>query len=114
MLLIEHAGSLLLEKRSTPGIWGGLWCFPEVGVGDDVESACAHRFGARVDAVQRMPDVKHGFTHFSLTISPQRVKVGTLEARAAEPGYQWLEIGKLKDAALPAPVKRIVDALNAA
>ena len=114
MLLLEHAGALLLEKRAAPGIWGGLWCFPEIGIDDDVASACVQRFGARVDKVQCLPDVEHGFTHFNLTISPQRLKVAALEPRAAEPGYQWLEIGKLQDAALPAPVKRIIQTLGAA
>ena len=112
MLLLEHAGSLLLEKRTAPGIWGGLWSFPEIGADDDVAFACVQRFGARVDAVERLPDVEHGFTHFDLTISPQRLKIGALEPRTAEPGYQWLEIGKLQDAALPAPVKRIIRTLR--
>ena len=24
-----HQGKILLERRPSPGIWGGLWCFPE-------------------------------------------------------------------------------------
>ena len=29
MLVLTRAGEVLLEKRPAPGIWGGLWCFPE-------------------------------------------------------------------------------------
>ncbi len=30
MLLLEHAGEILLEKRAPTGVWGSLWCLPEV------------------------------------------------------------------------------------
>lgn len=109
MLVLEHAGALLLEKRPPTGIWGGLWSFPEVCAGDDIAGICAQRFGAHVDRVECLPDVEHGFTHFGLTISPQRLRVHTLEPRAAEAQYQWLAIGKVKDAAIPAPVRRIAE-----
>ena len=43
-------------------------------------------------AAQQLPDVKHGFTHFNLTITPQRLEVRELQPRAAELGYQWLTL----------------------
>jgi A/G-specific adenine glycosylase len=112
MLILEHAGTLLLEKRPAPGIWGGLWCFPEISAEDDIASACAQRFGAHIGAIQRLPDLQHGFTHFSLTITPQRLEVHALQPRVAESGYQWLPIGKLHGAPIPAPVKRILALLR--
>jgi A/G-specific adenine glycosylase len=112
MLILEHAGALLLEKRPAPGIWGGLWCFPEVSAEDDIASACAQRFGARIGAMQRLPDLEHGFTHFSLTITPQRLEVHALQPRAAEAEYQWLPIEQLHNAPIPAPVKRILALLR--
>ena len=111
MLVIEHRGELLLEKRPAPGIWGGLWCFPELDAGEDAALACAQRFGARVHAIERLPDVEHGFTHFSLTISPQRLQVVSLVPHAAEGAQQWLSPAKLREAAIPAPVRRIVETL---
>ena len=30
MLVLVRAGEILLEKRPPSGIWGGLWCLPEV------------------------------------------------------------------------------------
>jgi A/G-specific adenine glycosylase len=55
--------------------------------------------------------VLHGFTHFNLTISPQRVRVRALVPRAAEPTHQWLQLDAAKDAAIPAPVRRILESL---
>ncbi len=28
MMLVRTDGAILLEQRPSPGIWGGLWCFP--------------------------------------------------------------------------------------
>src|SRR5690606_10013081 len=35
MLMLHHARRVLLEKRPAPGIWGGLWCFPEADLDED-------------------------------------------------------------------------------
>src|ERR1700682_5011018 len=29
-LVLRHEGGVLVERRPAPGIWGGLWCFPEL------------------------------------------------------------------------------------
>jgi A/G-specific adenine glycosylase len=107
MVILEHEGSVLLEKRPAPGIWGGLWSFPEVEPTEDVRAACAQRFGVHVDRLEALTDLDHGFTHFSLTISPRRATVIKLEPRAAEAAYQWLAREAIKDAAIPAPVRTI-------
>ncbi|MEO6928955.1 MAG: A/G-specific adenine glycosylase, partial [Casimicrobiaceae bacterium] len=36
LLLLEHAGTLLFERRPAVGIWGGLWSFPEASVDADI------------------------------------------------------------------------------
>jgi A/G-specific adenine glycosylase len=111
MLVLEHRGALLLEKRPAPGIWGGLWCFPELSAGDDAEAVCLHRYGAEARALEDLPDIEHGFTHYSLTISPRRMEAKRIVPRAAEPGQQWLPIEAARAAAIPAPVKRILELL---
>ena len=109
MLILEHEGKLLLEKRAAPGIWGGLWCFPELSATDDAVALCMHRFGAEVRRVEHLPDIDHGFTHFSLTISPQHWRVTNMVPRAGEAQYQWLQNDEVRNAAIPAPVGRILE-----
>ena len=111
MLVLQHAGEVLLEKRPAAGIWGGLWCFPEAAPGDDVGKLCAQRFGASVGAAQPLPAFAHGFTHFQLSIRPQRLRVVRLAPHAAEPGHVWLSVEEAKAAAVPTPVKRILASL---
>ncbi len=112
MLVLEHAGTLLFEKRPASGIWGGLWSFPELEESDDLEHACQNRFGARVRAANRLPDVEHGFTHFRLTITPKYVEVGSLEPRVTEPFSEWMTLHAARAAAIPAPVRRILGLLG--
>jgi A/G-specific adenine glycosylase len=112
MLILEHDGKLLLEKRAAPGIWGGLWCFPEVSATDDAIALCRHRYGAEVHPVKRLADIEHGFTHFRLTISLRHLRVSSVVACAGEAEYQWLENDEVRQAAIPAPVGRILEMVN--
>lgn len=111
MLVLQHAGEVLLERRPAAGVWGGLWCFPEAAPGESVGRLCRRRFGAAVQETQALPRVEHGFTHFRLTIEPRRLLVSRLLDHAAGPGHVWLPIDEAKAAAVPAPVKRILAGL---
>jgi A/G-specific adenine glycosylase len=82
-------GKVLLERRPSSGIWGGLWCFPERAL---IKSATA----------RRLAPIEHGFTHFRLRIQPLLVDA------APRNGGLWLDLGDARQAALPAPVKRLL------
>ena len=56
--------------------------------------------------------VAHGFTHFHLDIEPLRIAVKKIDARVAAPGVMWLPLADALGAALPAPVRRILAALD--
>jgi A/G-specific adenine glycosylase len=58
-----------------------------------------------------LPQIEHGFTHFALTLHPQRVAVGRWPARAEAPGLVWLARDDALGAALPAPIKKLVRTL---
>jgi A/G-specific adenine glycosylase len=111
MLVLQRAGSVLLEKRPPVGIWGGLWCFPEADASEDAAASCARRFGALVEPLGELPTIAHGFTHFRLEIRPLALKVIAHESRASEPGYSWLPVQQALAAAIPAPVRRILATL---
>jgi A/G-specific adenine glycosylase len=111
MLVLEHAGRVLLERRPETGIWGGLWCLPECAADDELEALCRSRFGACVETASALAEVAHGFTHFRLTIHPRYLRVAQLEPRAAEPGVAWMLRHEAIAAAVPAPVRRILATL---
>jgi A/G-specific adenine glycosylase len=111
MMVIEHEGALLLERRPAPGLWGGLWCFPQIDADEDAASLCVSRYGVYVEPAERLPTIDHGFTHFRLSISPLRMRAVRLTPRAAESDHRWIETGDIRDAAVPAPVRRILELL---
>ena len=111
MLVLLRAGEVLLEKRPPSGIWGGLWSLPECAETDDPLDA-ARRLGLEVDAVEILPTFSHSFTHFRLFIRPWTLRVRSLPT-VAEPGRLWLALDDLEGAALPTPVRRILESARA-
>jgi A/G-specific adenine glycosylase len=112
VLLIERGGEILFEKRPPLGIWGGLWSLPELALDADVRTAVKMRFSADVIPRAELPVIDHGFTHFALTLHPQRVTARRWPARAEAPGTMWLTPADARGAALPAPIKKLMRSLE--
>lgn len=113
MLLLMAGNEVLLEKRPSMGIWGGLWSLPEILLQEDAQQVARHRFGLEVRSLPALPPLVHVFTHFTLTITPQPLQVLHQPPQAAEPGLIWLDIEDAAGAALPAPVKKLLMRMQA-
>jgi A/G-specific adenine glycosylase len=114
MLILQNGREILLEKRPAPGIWGGLWSFPEISNLDNAVSTLLTRFGAEATPEGTLAEVRHGFTHYALKITPALLRVVRLETRAASPGWIWLAPADAINAAVPAPVRKILRGLGSA
>jgi A/G-specific adenine glycosylase len=110
LLVLLDGNRVLLETRPPAGIWGGLRSLPELPEGAIAEEWAARRFACRVDAVSPAPTFFHGFSHFRLAITPLLLRV-TPALAAMEPGLLWLDRAGIADAALPAPIRRILENL---
>jgi A/G-specific adenine glycosylase len=111
-LVAIAGGAVLLEKRPAPGIWGGLWSVPELAHDADPGEACA-ALGLAGRAAQALPALTHAFTHFTLEATPWLVRVRRPARLPADRERQWLDLDDVDDAALPAPVKRLLATLPA-
>ena len=111
VLLLERAGEFMLEKRPDAGIWAGLWSLPEIDVDANVARHCKAVFAADVVAGENLPPIEHGFTHYRLTIHPQRIAVRKWSSRAEAPGLLWLTKDDALAAALPAPIRKLMRSL---
>src|SRR5438309_5820461 len=60
MLLLLRDGEVLLEKRSPVGLWGGLWCLPEISSRADPRDYCRRRLGERLANATRLSVLRHG------------------------------------------------------
>jgi A/G-specific adenine glycosylase len=110
MLVVMSRGEVLLEKRPSSGIWGGLWSLPEAASGADWQAALAP-FGITAARVEPLTPFEHAFTHFTLEVEPWRIEVGKARPLAAERGATWLALGDLAGAALPSPVRKLLNQL---
>ena len=110
MLILIASGKVLLEKRPPAGIWGGLWSLPEASVGMDAMTLAKTRYGVAIGNATECAKLEHGFTHYSLTIHPVEIAVSKRLSLAMEPGVVWLDFADALQAALPAPVKKLLTA----
>src|SRR5690606_21744406 len=94
-----------LERRPSPGIWGGLLSLPEFD-GNDAASAC-RLLGVTPNDIRTLPPFTHAFTHFRLTATPWRVTASAI-ALQDEDRHHWIPSAQLGSAALPAPIRKLL------
>jgi A/G-specific adenine glycosylase len=107
-LLLMHGNDILLEKRPGSGIWGGLWCPPQF----DDEDAGRNWFvrnGMEASQGERLETFTHTFTHFKLHITPLKIQLAHKPLSAAQPGSVWLDVNEALQAAIPTPVRMILN-----
>lgn len=108
MLAVVSSGDVLVEKRPSAGIWGGLWSLPEAPVDADPAEWVERTFGLRVEAVEELEPFTHAFTHFTLGVTPWLVSVKGALPVVGESFAMWLALHEAPAAALPAPVKKLL------
>ena len=117
MLVVEDPqGRVLLERRPPSGIWGGLWCLPQLD--DETAEARDHlaeRLALSVDGieiVERWAPVSHTFTHFVLHIRPLRLRLALAPDNVRDEEHGWFAPAQIADLGLAAPVRRLLQTLT--
>jgi A/G-specific adenine glycosylase len=111
MLVVLSHGEVLLEKRPSSGIWGGLWSLPEADPQADPQAVLAAEWGIEAASIERLAPFEHAFTHFTLEVAPWRIEAGGARPRAAQKPSTWLALDDLAGAALPSPVRKLLNQL---
>lgn len=104
-LLVMAGGEILLEKRGSAGVWGGLWSLPQF---DEEEEWLEYSQGWKVDEQITLPVFVHTFTHFKLHITPLLL---TLAHKPHGVQGVWMDVDDALAAAIPTPVRRLLDGL---
>jgi A/G-specific adenine glycosylase len=114
MLMIrDRRGRVLLTQRPPTGLWGGLWGFPECS-----STATAVRFGRdqlgiAIEPAAPWPALRHGFSHFTLDITPLPATLkGTAAALRETAATTWVDPRRPDARGLAAPVKRLLQKLR--
>lgn len=104
----DAGGSVWLEKRPAPGVWGGLYCLPVFESRDALEAALPA--GAR-RALTEAPPFVHVLTHKDLHLHPVQARVG--RGPWSREGGAWFSAGEWQALGLPAPIRKLLEAGSA-
>lgn len=108
-LVYAAKGQLLMEKRPSQGIWGGLWSFPEMPIDNEISHLLSQ---SDIIRFQNLPDIQHAFTHYKLTISPIYIELDNPVFGDADNDKQcWVKMDDIVKLGLPAPTKTLVQQL---
>jgi len=114
MLLFHDRSNrrVLLEKRPSQGIWGGLWSFPE---SENIEAFHHDLYGELlVDprSAQQWNTLRHTFSHFHLDITPVQIPLEANDVAIAESErFHWYSLDEPSPLGLAAPVKKLLEKL---
>ncbi|MDH3914673.1 MAG: A/G-specific adenine glycosylase [Chromatiales bacterium] len=87
MLIVrDPRGRILLQRRPATGVWAGLWIFPELPAQAAASGWCRENLGLLPTRIEDLAQVSHGFTHFTLQITPRIVQLDSEPAAIMEAG----------------------------
>jgi A/G-specific adenine glycosylase len=112
MIFVLARGRVLLERRPSRGIWGGLWAPPEFPDEKSAKAWLAAGYGPLAQRPAQLPSVRHAFTHFDLDIQPWVIEVGGKAGRVVDGDAGWHELASVPAVGLPAPVARLLEEIR--
>jgi len=102
--ILHRNGLLLIAKRPSSGLLGGLWEFPGGKVEDGETHAAAlarelqEELGIRADVGEHLGTYHHAYTHFRVTLHAYHVSAPNLEIKPVQPSeVRWVSITELED-----------------
>ncbi len=107
-LLSNPAGEILLYRRPSTGLWGGLWSLPEIADLKALE-ALAQRHALQLGERQPLAGLSHTFSHFQLHIEPWLVRTEGAAVQMAEGDWLWYNLASPPRLGLAAPVKTLLE-----
>ncbi|KAF7775405.1 A/G-specific adenine glycosylase [Pseudoalteromonas citrea] len=110
-LIMKAENKLLMEKRPSSGIWGGLFGFFEFETLEQAEQFIAQQ---GIDGkVQSLTPFVHIFTHFELTITPIILHIDKVPDCVHELPLLWYDLNDHAQVGLAAPTKKLVKVISA-
>jgi len=112
LIVRSSEGDVWLEKRPASGIWGGLWCFPEVEAPELASGRCVDLWGARPARMEIQAGFRHTFSHYHLDITPVVLELDCAPHSVMEgSGQLWYNLSQPPQIGLAAPVASLLEQL---
>ena len=105
-LVINQEGHVWLQRRPDSGLWGGLWCPPQLDDQAALDELLEH-MGWSPERQQELEPLRHTFSHFHLDIQPLLLRVQPTHG-VAEAGQVWYNLRQPTRLRLAAPVSKLL------
>lgn len=106
-IFANRHGEVLLYRRPSSGLWGGLWSLPELNEAADIASLAQHH-SLQLGTQRELSSLIHTFSHFQLAIAPWLIQVNAAPAAVAEADWLWYNLATPPRLGLAAPVKKLL------
>jgi len=110
LVIADQHRQLYLIKRPASGIWGSLYCFPELESRADVDHWLNQHINADLTYKASSAAINHRFTHFDLVIQPLYIKL-IPGCEVSAKNAIWFDPNRPQPLGLPTPVQTIIDTL---
>jgi A/G-specific adenine glycosylase len=97
-VVIIQRGRVLMAKRPSSGLLGGMWEFPNGRVGGDpvreLGKALKTGYGLQVRAGEAVGVVQHAYSHFRVTVHVFRCELVSVSKKE---NLKWIRLSELED-----------------
>ena len=116
MIIVQKLKYVLLEKRSSSGVWKGLWSFPEIAGMSNVKAIrkiFLARFHLPIKKVTLGNLFRHTFSHYHLDILPVIINISDHSTKIMDDTQKiWYNLENNQTVGMPAPVKTLLNQLK--
>ncbi len=114
LILQNQEGKVLLQKRPSNGLWGGLWSFPQCNNRSEIDAVC-RSLACEPTTTELWADRRHTFSHFHLDYQPALITVRPQRCirEADDLGLErrWHHPATVFEAGTPTPVQQLLKIL---
>ena len=112
IIMQTKKNEILLQKRPQKGIWGGLWCFPEISSLDQIEAWRKELgFDGKIK-IKKLPEIIHTFSHYKLSIEPALISCKkTITSKMKKNNCIWYDKQNPTRIGLPAPIVKLIESI---
>jgi len=111
MIALKSENRVLLAKRPSSGIWGGLFTLPE-SERLLTESEIEQLFSVKVASLTQLEAFRHTFTHYHLDITPVVATIKQVQDVIRDTSERWFELQSEAEFGMSVPTQKILAELT--